>query len=65
MICLYSQNIFGVVNEIRNRTQARVDGVSFWAILTSGVVYGTVALAGFYTYGRNVDSNILITYPRE
>jgi amino acid permease len=53
------------VNELRNPSQTRVDAVSFWSIFTAGVVYGTVALAGFYTYGQDVDSNILITYPRE
>jgi amino acid permease len=51
------------VNEIRNPTQKRIDGVSVASITTAFVIYMIVAIAGFYTYGDQVQSNILISYP--
>lgn len=57
-------NIFNVVNELRNPTQARFDAVSGCAIVTSGSIYLVVAVAGFLTYGTEVESNILISYPK-
>ena len=57
------QNIFAVVNELRNPTQRRIDSVSTASVFSSLVVYTVVALAGYYTYGDEVDSNILISYP--
>ena len=63
IIFILHQNVFAVVNEIRDPTQERIDTVSFSSISTSAIIYGTVALAGFYTYGDAVDSNILVSYP--
>jgi amino acid permease len=51
------------VNEIRNPTQKRIDGVSVASITTAFTIYMIVAIAGFYTYGDQVQSNILISYP--
>lgn len=57
-------NIFAVVNELRNPTQKRFDAISGSAIFSAGSIYVTVAIAGFLTYGTEVESNILISYPK-
>lgn len=57
------QNVFSVVHELRNPTQARVDCITRSAILTALLVYGVIAVAGFCTYGSEVESNILVNYP--
>jgi amino acid permease len=59
------QNVFSVVHELRNPTQARVDAITSGAIGTALVVYGVIAVAGFFTYGTEVESNILVSYPSE
>ncbi len=40
-----------------------MDIVSTSSISTALIIYTIVAIAGFYTYGTEVDSNILISYP--
>lgn len=60
-----TQNIFGIVNEISNHSQHRVDIVSSSSIGSSYLIYVAIAFAGFYTYGEAVNSNILINYPSE
>ena len=58
-------NIFPVVNELRNPTQARFDAISTSAIFSAGSIYVVVAIAGFLTYGSEVESNILVSYPKQ
>jgi len=57
-------NMFAVVNELRNPTQKRFDAIAGSAIFSAGSIYVTVAVAGFLTYGTEVDSNILVSYPK-
>lgn len=57
-------NIFPVVNELRNPTQKRFDAISAASIYSAGGIYVVVAVAGFLTYGTQVDSNILVSYPK-
>jgi amino acid permease len=59
------QNIFQVVNEIRNPLQSRIDKVTGMSLGTALAVYTLVAVAGFSTYGDAVESNILISYPSQ
>lgn len=58
------QNIFSVVNEIRRPTQHRVNLVIVAAIGSALFLYMLVAMFGYSTYGENVESNILLNYPR-
>lgn len=58
-------NVFSVVHELRNPTQKRVDVITSSSIMTAVCVYGVIAFAGFYTYGTEVESNILVSYPSE
>lgn len=57
-------NIFPVYNELRNHTQKRINNVIYWAIGLAFVLYCTVAGAGYSTYGEDVESNVLISYPK-
>lgn len=54
---------FGVVNELKSPTQARVNNVFFGAISTAIVLYLIVSISGYTTYGRNVLPNCLKSYP--
>lgn len=56
-------NIFGVSNELQNPSRRRLDLVIAGAIGTAALVYGSVAFSGYSTYGENVESNILRSYP--
>lgn len=56
-------NVFSVVNELRNPTQPRVDFITSSSILTALGVYSIVAISGFFTYGTEVESNIMLNYP--
>ena len=57
------QNIFPLVNEIRNRTQFRLNIVVFAAIGFAFFVFMIVALEGYRTYGSNVKGDITLNYP--
>jgi amino acid permease len=58
------QNVFSVVNEIKNRTQVRVNMVIAAAIGSALLLYLIVAFEGYRTYGSNVMGNILLNYPQ-
>jgi amino acid permease len=58
------QNVFSVVNEIKNRTQLRVNMVITAAIGSALLLYLIVATEGYRTYGSNVMGNILLNYPQ-
>lgn len=57
-------NMFAVVNELENPSQKRFDTITSSAVLSAGSVYIVVAIAGFLTYGTEVDANILVSYPK-
>ena len=57
------QNIFAVVNELKQRTPSRVNSVIGLAIGTALLLYITVAGFGYETYGDEVESDILVNYP--
>jgi len=58
------QNIFAVVNELRDPTQARVDAASAAAVGTACVVYVLVAWCGYYSFGAGVAGDVLENYPK-
>lgn len=58
------QNVFSVVNEIKNRTQLRVNMVITAAIGSALLLYLIVAVEGYRTYGSNVMGDILLNYPQ-
>mmetsp|Transcript_19654 Transcript_19654/g.39845 ORF Transcript_19654/g.39845 Transcript_19654/m.39845 type:complete len:641 (+) Transcript_19654:1354-3276(+) len=60
----YHQNCFPIANELRNRTQARMDQVIYLTTIIAMVLYGSVSIAGYITFGSNVEGNILLNYPQ-
>ena len=57
------QNIFSIVNELKDTSQRQINGVLVSAIGGSWVVYLLVAITGYLSYGDNVNGNIVSMYP--
>jgi amino acid permease len=57
------QNMFTIVNEIRPVSRPRLNGVIMAAIGTAFTIYMIVATSGYNTFGYEVESNILKSYP--
>lgn len=57
------QNIFPIVNEITNRTQGRLNMVIVCSIGFAFVLFFTVAVEGYRTFGSNVRGDVLLNYP--
>ena len=57
------QNLFSIVNELREPTQARINSVIVSSIGTAFTVFLIIGLAGYTTYGSNVASDLLKSYP--
>jgi len=53
-----------VVNEIRRRSTERIRFVVVVAILFAGVIFVTVAMEGYLTFGDRVRGDILLNYPK-
>lgn len=58
------QNIFSVVNELRDPTPTRINIVITTAVGVALCVYFTAAGCGYVTFGSEVDSDILVNYPK-
>ncbi|RYG63146.1 hypothetical protein EON64_16515 [archaeon] len=58
------QNMFTIVNELQAVSIARCNRVILYAIGTALTVYLVIANCGYYTYGDQVESNILQSYPK-
>ncbi|BFZ54746.1 hypothetical protein PYCC9005_001783 [Savitreella phatthalungensis] len=57
------QNIFAIVNEIRDASQRNVSAVVATSIGGSTMVYLLVAITGYLSFGDNVNGNIVSMYP--
>jgi amino acid permease len=58
------QNIFAVVNELKRPTRRRVSAVVATAVGCALILYLTVAVEGYRTFGDSVKGNILLNYPQ-
>ena len=58
------QNAYAIVNELKHPSQYRYDNVFGCAVLTGGIFYLIVGVSAYSTYGDDVQSNILKSYPR-
>lgn len=58
------QNMFTVVNELRAVSVERCNSVVLYAVGTAVTTYLVIANFGYFTYGSNVESNILVSYPK-
>lgn len=59
-----SVNIFSVVNELRSPSIQRVSIVVNMTVWCAFIVYVCVGVAGYYTYGDKIRSDILLNYPK-
>ena len=57
------QNIFSILNELREPSQARIDSVILCSVGTAFTVFLVVGLSGYFTYGSLVSSDLLKSYP--
>lgn len=57
------QNMFSLVNELRDRSQANINRVILAAIGTAMSLYIFVGSSGYLTFGDNVQGNIIVMYP--
>lgn len=58
------QNMFPIVNEIKDRSQMRLNGVISTAIGSALAVYLVVAIEGYRTYGSRMSGDLLLSYPQ-
>ena len=58
------QNIFTIVQEIRQRTQKRINIVILLTMITAFALYLTVAIDGYLSFGDKVKGDILLNYPQ-
>ena len=54
---------YAYYNDIVNPTRARLSGVTALSLLIVTALYLTIALCGFFTFGTNVASSVLASYP--
>lgn len=57
------QNVFGIVNELREPNIKKMNAITFLAVGAALIVVLTIACVGYSTYGSNVESNVLRNYP--
>lgn len=57
------QNTFALVNELNHPVQRRIDSVIVASFGSSFLVYFVVAVCGYLTFGDNIKSDLLRTYP--
>lgn len=57
-----AQNIFGVYNELQRNTQKRLNRVIVSSIGGATIIYETLGLLGYLTFGAAVGSNIVEQY---
>jgi amino acid permease len=57
------QNLFSIINELKSPTQERVDLVIVSSIGSAFVLFMIVGYCGYSTYGNNVASDLLKSYP--
>ncbi|KAJ0122962.1 vacuolar transporter 6 [Diaporthe amygdali] len=57
------QNMFSVINEIKDNTPASIVGVISSSIGSAASIYVLVAITGYLTFGNTVLGNIVMMYP--
>ncbi|WVQ76391.1 hypothetical protein IAR50_006057 [Cryptococcus sp. DSM 104548] len=58
-----SQNLFPIYNELKDKTQQRMNAVIGTSIGSAIVVYQVIGLFGYLTFGSIVSSNVISMYP--
>ncbi|OXG13500.1 vacuolar amino acid transporter 5 [Cryptococcus neoformans] len=58
-----SQNLFPIFNELKDRTQKKMNVVIGSSIGTAVGVYQVIGIVGYLTFGDRVSSNVIAMYP--
>ncbi|CAN3364480.1 vacuolar amino acid transporter 6 [Diutina catenulata] len=58
------QNMFSIINEARDKSMQSLGWLIHFATITSAVLFIAVGLAGYLTFGDQVDGNIILSYPQ-
>ncbi len=59
------QNVFTIVNEMRDPTPQRLNSVFTAAMSTSGLLYVVTTFSAYVTFGSHIVSDVLQMYPSE
>lgn len=57
------QNMFSIVNEIRNNSPLSMVRVVMFSIGSAATIYILVAITGYVTFGNDIVGNIVLMYP--
>ena len=58
-------NTFAIVNELKDCTPSRINQIIVYTIAFCCVLYCTVGYAGYFTYGDQCQSDLLVKYPQD
>ncbi|KAI9464237.1 vacuolar amino acid transporter 5 [Boletus coccyginus] len=58
-----AQNVFPIYNELQTNSQQRLNTVIGTSIGGSVIIYETIAIFGYLTFGSSVGANIIAMYP--
>lgn len=58
------QNMFSIINEARDKLMQLLGWLINFATITLAVLFIAVGLAGYLTFGDQVDGNIILLYPQ-
>lgn len=56
------QNMYSIINELEINSLQQINKISFITIPITAVLFITIGLAGYYTFGDNVGGNIILLY---
>eukprot|EP00736_Rhodelphis_marinus_P005580 Rmarinus@m.12621 len=59
------QNIFVIYNELKTPSLRRMDIVMALSVFSVFILYSTVAMFGYLTFGEEVEANVLDSYPSD
>jgi amino acid permease len=60
-----AQNLFPIYNELKDRTQGKMNVVIASSIFGAAGVYEVLGVVGYLTFGSKVGSNVIAMYPSE
>jgi amino acid permease len=60
-----AQNLFPIYNELKDRTQAKMNVIIASSIFSAAGVYEVLGIVGYLTFGSKVGSNVIAMYPAE
>ncbi|ODV97052.1 hypothetical protein PACTADRAFT_1635 [Pachysolen tannophilus NRRL Y-2460] len=56
------QNMYSIINELKVNTTANINKIVVISIFLTAMLFLTVGLTGYYTFGNNINGNIILIY---